>query len=150
MFSWMAIDFVLGLSSSKAVIIIKTLQGLCNRLKKKSVSHVCRALVCDQNGRICDSFWRMCELKFDVVTFVRVHGLRCSKAPAPYSARCWAGVRFHRSREERCCRERFRCRAWFTCCVSNECEGALSVRQKWCECLEMMADERFGFQAKVK
>ncbi len=41
----------------------------------------------------------------EVVTFVRVHGLRCSKASAPYSEHCRstahiAGVRFHWSHEE--------------------------------------------------
>lgn len=38
----------------------------------------------------CDSFLRMCELKFDVVAFVRVHDLRCSKASATFSAHCRA------------------------------------------------------------
>lgn len=37
MFSWMGIDFVLGLSSLEAVII-KTLQGLCNRWKTEYVT----------------------------------------------------------------------------------------------------------------
>ncbi len=31
----------------------------------------------------------------------------------------------------------------------HEREGTLSARQKWCEYEEMLADGRFGFQAKV-
>ncbi len=58
------------------------------RIKNKRV----RALDCDQNGRICYHFLRMCELKFDVVALVRVHGLRCSKASASYSVRCRAAA----------------------------------------------------------
>ncbi len=76
---------------------------------------------------------------------MRVHGLRCSKASASYSARCQlqhivAGVRFHWSREER----RFFFfvgRAWFIL--------AASARARRCA----QRTERnggFGFQTKVK
>ncbi len=40
---------------------------------------------------------RMCEFKFDMVAFVRVHGLRCSKASASYSVRCRATPHCRRS-----------------------------------------------------
>ncbi len=76
----------------------------------------------------------------EVVAFVRVHGLSCSKASAPYSEHCRstahiAGVRFHWSHEES-----------DRCAVSasasgvepglysprqHEREGARSTRQRW-------------------
>ncbi len=73
---------------------------------------------------------------------MRVHGLRCSKASASYSARCQpqhivAGVRYHWSREER----RFQCerfsRAWFIL--------AASARAQRTE-----RNGGFGFQIKMK
>ncbi len=39
----------------------------------------------------------MYEFKFDVVAFMRVHGLRCSKVSASYSARCRAAAHCSRS-----------------------------------------------------
>ncbi len=45
----------------------------------------------------CDHFLRMCEFKFEVVAFVQVHGLCCSKASASYSARCRAAAHCSRS-----------------------------------------------------
>ncbi len=77
---------------------------------------------------------------------MRVHGLRCSKASASYSARCQpqhivAGVRFHWSREERRFqRERFS-RAWFILAASA---------RAW-RCAQRTKRNRgFGFQTKVK
>ncbi len=46
---------------------------------------------------IWDYFLRMCELKFDMVAFVRVHGLRCSKGSTSYSVRCRAAAHCSRS-----------------------------------------------------
>ncbi len=45
----------------------------------------------------CDQLLRMCKLKFDVVAFVRVHGLRCPKASASYSVGCRAAALCSRS-----------------------------------------------------
>ncbi len=78
---------------------------------------------------------------------MRVHGLRCSKASASYSARARcqpqhivAGVRFHWSREEkRFQRERFMCRAWYSL-RQHEREGVkpglYSLRQHERECVK--------------
>ncbi len=77
---------------------------------------------------------------------MRVHGLRCSKAPASYSARCQpqhivAGVRFHWSREERRFqRERFS-RAWFILATSARARRYAQRTEH---------NGGFGFQTKVK
>lgn len=46
-----------------------------------------RALDCDQNGSICDNFLRMCEVKFDMDAFVRMHGLCASTSVKVRAAR---------------------------------------------------------------
>ncbi len=81
-----------------------------------------------------------------MVALVRVHGLRCSKVSASYSARCQpqhivAGVRYHWSREERCFQCKRFSRAWFIL--------AASARAQRCA-LRTERNGGFGFQAKVK
>ncbi len=76
---------------------------------------------------------------------MQVHGLRCSKASASYSARCQpqhivAGIRFHWSREER----RFFFfvgRAWFILAASA---------RAWRCAKRTESNGGFGFQTKVK
>ncbi len=86
----------------------------------------------------------MCELKFDMVTLVRVRRPRCSKASS-FSTCCRAHcsrVRLHWSHEERRFqRERFVGRAWFILAASA---------RTW-RCVQRTEHNKgFGIQTKVK
>ncbi len=84
-----------------------------------------RALDCNQNGCICDSFffWEGAS-EIDVIAFVWVHGLRCSKASAPCGVRCRATEHCSRSQislitwREALSVRALRGRAWFILATS--------------------------------
>ena len=98
---------------------------------------------CNQNGRIFHNFLRMCEFRFDVVAFVLVHGLPCSKASAPY-----------------CSRSQISLITWrealsvtgmvYTCSISTSAKVRATLGKNDANIKEMMEDGGFGFHAKIK